>query len=134
MFWEYLDEIFSAHSFFIISVALVIIWLSLRYAWPSSDGKPPGPWSLPVIGNIFLFGKAPHKNVTRLAQHYGRIFSMKLGSREVIILNDIDTVKEALTSRLVLPCTVLSLQVEVRERSRLPFLGPNTPRTNERRS
>lgn len=99
MFWEYLDEIFSAHSFFIISVALVIIWLSLRYAWPSSDGKPPGPWSLPVIGNIFLFGKAPHKNVTRLAQHYGRIFSMKLGSREVIILNDIDTVKEALLQR-----------------------------------
>lgn len=96
MHWEYLVDTFSEHSFFIISLALVVVWLSIRYARPSSERKPPGPWSLPVIGNIFLFGRAPHKNVTKLAQHYGRIFSMKLGSREVIILNDIDTVKEAL--------------------------------------
>ena len=99
MLWKYLVEAFAEHSFFIIFLALVIVWLSLRYIRPSAERKPPGPWSLPVIGNIFLFGSAPHKNVTKLAQHYGKVFSMKLGSREVIILNDINTVKEALLQK-----------------------------------
>ena len=99
MHWAYLVDALAEHSFLIISLALVIVLLSLRYARPSAERKPPGPWSLPVIGNIFLFGLAPHKNVTKLAQQYGKIFSMKLGSREVIILNDIDTVKEALLQK-----------------------------------
>ena len=99
MLWKYLVEAFAEHSFFIIFLALVIVWLSLRYVRPSAERKPPGPWSLPVVGNIFLFGSAPHKNVTKLAQHYGKVFSMKLGSREVIILNDINTVKEALLQK-----------------------------------
>lgn len=60
---------------------------------------PPGPWSLPVVGNIFLFGKSPHKNVTSLAKHYGDVFSMKLGSRDVVLLNSVDVVKEALVKR-----------------------------------
>ena len=99
MHWAYLVDALVEHSFLIISLALVIVLLSLRYARPSAERKPPGPWSLPVIGNIFLFGLAPHKNVTKLAQQYGKIFSLKLGSREVIILNDIDTVKEALLQK-----------------------------------
>lgn len=61
---------------------------------------PPGPWSLPVIGNIFLFGASPHKNVTNLSKHYGKVFSMKLGSRDVVILNSVDVVKEALVKRV----------------------------------
>ena len=99
MHWAYLVDALAEHSFLIISLALLIVLLSLRYARSSVERKPPGPWSLPVIGNIFLFGLAPHKNVTKLAQQYGKIFSMKLGSREVIIVNDIDTVKEALLQK-----------------------------------
>lgn len=96
MFWEYLVDTFAEHSVPIIALALLVVLLFLRFTRPSDGRKPPGPWSVPVIGNIFLFGSAPHKNVTKLAEQYGRVFSMKLGSREVVILNDIDTVKEAL--------------------------------------
>lgn len=60
---------------------------------------PPGPWGLPVVGNIFLFGFSPHRNVTKLAKQYGDVFSMKLGSRQVVILNTVDSVKEALVHR-----------------------------------
>ena len=99
MHWVHLVDVFAEHSLLIISFALVVVLLSLRFARPAAERKPPGPWSLPVIGNIFLFGSAPHKNVTKLSQHYGKIFSMKLGSREVIILNDIKTAKEALLQK-----------------------------------
>lgn len=96
MYWAYLADTIAEHSVWIIVLALVVVLLFLRRNRPSDGRKPPGPWSVPVIGNIFLFGSAPHKNVTKLAEQYGRVFSMKLGSREVVILNDIDTVKEAL--------------------------------------
>lgn len=97
MYWAYVLDAFAEHSILIIALALLVLLLFSRNVTPSSDTrKPPGPWSVPVIGNIFLFGSAPHKNVTKLAEQYGRVFSMKLGSREVVILNDIDTVKEAL--------------------------------------
>lgn len=99
MLWDYLVDTFAEHSFLFIFLATALVWLSMRYAMPSAERKPPGPWSLPIIGNIFLFGSAPHKNVTRLMQHYGKVFSMRLGSREVIILNDINTVKEALLQK-----------------------------------
>lgn len=96
MYWGDLADKLAEHSIVIIFLALVVVLLFLRHTRPSVKRKPPGPWSLPVIGNIFLFGSAPHKNVTRLAKQYGRVFAMKLGSREVVILNDIKTVKEAL--------------------------------------
>lgn len=96
MHWAYFADTFTEHSIVIIFLALVVVLLFLRSTRPSQKRKPPGPWSLPVIGNIFLFGSAPHKNVTNLAKQYGRVFSMKIGSREVVILNDINTVKEAL--------------------------------------
>lgn len=99
MIWQHLVEAVAEHSLYAIFLALVVVWLSLWYARRSTEKKPPGPWSLPIIGNIFLFGSAPHKNVTKLAQHYGNVFSMKLGSREVIILNDINTVKDALLQK-----------------------------------
>ena len=99
MLWEYLLEVLAEHSFLVIFLALALVWLSVMYLQPAEERKPPGPWSLPIIGNIFLFGSAPHKNVTRLMRHYGKVFSMRLGSREVIILNDIDTVKEALLQK-----------------------------------
>lgn len=82
---------------FVTAVCVGIFFLSSLRG--SRKILPPGPWSLPVIGNIFLFGASPHKNVTNLSKHYGKVFSMKLGSRDVVILNSVDVVKEALVKR-----------------------------------
>ena len=71
----------------------MILWTKKN---SSSSKSPPGPWSLPVVGNMFLFGSSPHKNVLKLARHYGDVLSMKLGSKDVVILNSVDSVKEAL--------------------------------------
>ncbi|KXJ29428.1 cytochrome P450 1A1 [Exaiptasia diaphana] len=90
------DNIFLLYIVTFVTAACVAMYFLTRRR---EQLLPPGPWSLPVVGNIFLFGSSPHKNVTKLAKHYGDVFSMKLGSRDVVLLNSVDVVKEALVKR-----------------------------------
>lgn len=58
---------------------------------------PPGPTPLPFIGNLFnLDAKQPHIHLTKLSDHYGNIFSLRLGSLNTVVVNKYRMVKEAL--------------------------------------
>ena len=96
--WSCLDAIFASSLLTALSFSTAAVLVSiLTILWIKASSKsPPGPWSLPVVGNIFLFGSLPHENVLKLAKHYGDVLSMKLGAKDVVILNSVDTVKEAL--------------------------------------
>ena len=57
---------------------------------------PPGPPSIPFIGNALSIDcNAPHLSMLELAKKYGDIFSIKLGSQRVVILNSCEVIKEA---------------------------------------
>ncbi|XP_033639200.1 steroid 17-alpha-hydroxylase/17,20 lyase-like [Asterias rubens] len=57
---------------------------------------PPGPSSIPFIGNALSIDcNAPHLSMLELAKKYGNIFSIKLGSQRVVILNSCEVIKEA---------------------------------------
>ncbi|XP_067277957.1 cytochrome P450 1B1 [Pseudorasbora parva] len=58
----------------------------------------PGPFPWPVIGNAAQLGTCPHVYFTRMAQKYGNVFQIKLGSRNVVVLNG-DAIKEALIKK-----------------------------------
>ena len=63
------------------------------------EGKlnyPPGPWALPVLGNLPQLGSAPHVTFTELGKVYGDVFSVRLGSREAVVLNSGEAVRQAL--------------------------------------
>ncbi|XP_071802980.1 steroid 17-alpha-hydroxylase/17,20 lyase-like [Asterias amurensis] len=66
---------------------------------------PPGPRSLPLLGNILQINpKWLHLSLSQLAEKYGHVFSVKFGKDRVVILNRAETVKsaysgEAITSR-----------------------------------
>ncbi|XP_001636598.3 cytochrome P450 1A1 [Nematostella vectensis] len=98
---QYLVDYAAENLSAVIATALVAVICAAAWLMRSKAGSSslPGPWSLPVVGNIFLFGSSPHRNVTNLAKHYGEVFSMKLGSMEAVILNSVDVVKEALVKR-----------------------------------
>ncbi|KDP25503.1 hypothetical protein JCGZ_20659 [Jatropha curcas] len=51
----------------------------------SSPPLPPGPFSWPIIGNIFQMGNKPHITLTQFAKSYGPLFSIRLGTQLVII-------------------------------------------------
>ncbi|KAJ7609443.1 cytochrome P450 [Roridomyces roridus] len=61
---------------------------------------PPGPPTLPIIGNLHLFPtKSPHFKFTEWARIYGGIYSLKIGPGTVIVLTDPNAVKELLEKK-----------------------------------
>ncbi|XP_054456053.1 cytochrome P450 1B1 [Anoplopoma fimbria] len=68
------------------------LWRWLRYR---SVPGPPGPIAWPVVGNAAQLGNSPHLYFTRMAEKYGNVFQIKLGSRTVVVLNG-DSIKQAL--------------------------------------
>ncbi|XP_007036492.2 PREDICTED: cytochrome P450 CYP736A12 [Theobroma cacao] len=48
---------------------------------------PPGPWALPIIGNLHMLGKLPHRTLHHLAQKYGSIMSIRLGYVPTIVVS-----------------------------------------------
>ena len=60
---------------------------------------PPGPWGLPIVGNLTQLGSSPHIALTEMSKIYGDVFSVRFGTREVVVLNSEEVVKEALLQR-----------------------------------
>ena len=70
--------------------------LQLQSSKQSKENSPPGPPGYPVIGNLPLMGKYPHQTFTDLAQRYGNVFQIKIFSQTVVVLNGLETIREAL--------------------------------------
>ncbi|XP_033885264.1 cytochrome P450 2J2-like isoform X1 [Acipenser ruthenus] len=61
---------------------------------------PPGPWPLPFVGNFFnIDSKQPHIYMTKLAEDYGEVYSLRLGWSKTVVVNGYKMVKEALVNQ-----------------------------------
>ncbi|KVI04939.1 hypothetical protein Ccrd_016737 [Cynara cardunculus var. scolymus] len=54
---------------------------------------PPGPFPLPIIGNLHLLGNLPHRALHKLSRKYGSIMSIRLGSINAVIVSSPDAAK-----------------------------------------
>ncbi|KAJ8250396.1 hypothetical protein COCON_G00223180 [Conger conger] len=89
----------SPRGLLLASVSLLVavhLWLWIQ-RWRNADG-PPGPFPWPVIGNAVQMGSAPHFYFSRMAEKYGEVLQIKLGSRTVVVLNG-DAIKTALVKK-----------------------------------
>ena len=87
-----------------ISTALFVAvfgYILVKYAQQLLQLKnyPPGPWPLPVIGNLHLLGKKPHKALSDLAQKYGPVMGFSFGSERVVMVQGIKEAKELLVTK-----------------------------------
>ncbi|XP_068135135.1 cytochrome P450 2K6-like [Hyperolius riggenbachi] len=60
---------------------------------------PPGPPRWPIIGNMHMLDvKRPYLTLHKLADAYGPIYSLQLGTQEMVVLCGYETVKKALVN------------------------------------
>ncbi|KAJ8037660.1 Cytochrome P450 1A1 [Holothuria leucospilota] len=65
----------------------------------SSSGKAkavPGPRGLPILGNIPQLDNELHKTCASLVDRYGDVFRIRIGSRDVVVLNGTEAIRQAL--------------------------------------
>ncbi|XP_030926572.1 cytochrome P450 81Q32-like isoform X1 [Quercus lobata] len=58
---------------------------------------PPSPPSLPILGHLHLLKKPLHRTFHRLSQKYGHVFSLRFGSKLVVIISSPSAVEECFT-------------------------------------
>ncbi|RCV40788.1 hypothetical protein SETIT_9G083600v2 [Setaria italica] len=58
---------------------------------------PPSPPAIPVLGHLHLLGKPIHAALARLAERYGPVFSLRLGSRETVVVSSAAHARECFT-------------------------------------
>ena len=79
--------------FFLMAVYVVLT------LWENRD-LPPGPFPLPVIGNLLSVGlKQPYRDLANMTKKYGKLFRIQMGSRKVIVINSYDIAREALVKQ-----------------------------------
>ncbi|XP_047127905.1 steroid 17-alpha-hydroxylase/17,20 lyase isoform X2 [Hydra vulgaris] len=60
---------------------------------------PPGPFPLPIIGNLHLIGKKPHEKFVEYSKKYGEVFSLSFGMHRVVIVSGKDSIREVLVQK-----------------------------------
>ncbi|KAK8943203.1 Premnaspirodiene oxygenase [Platanthera zijinensis] len=82
----------------LLSTLLIALLLKRFYIHKDSSAPnnlPPGPWKLPIIGNIHqLIGEHPHRRLRSLANTYGPLLHLKLGEINLIVITSAELVRE----------------------------------------
>ncbi|XP_024010761.1 cytochrome P450 76C2-like [Eutrema salsugineum] len=84
---------------FILSFILIFFTtLRSRRSSRGASTLPPGPPRLPIIGNIHLVGKNPHRSFADLSKTYGPVMSLKLGFLNAVVIASPDAAREVLST------------------------------------
>uniref|UniRef100_A0A803SP26 Cytochrome P450 family 2 subfamily J member 2 n=1 Tax=Anolis carolinensis TaxID=28377 RepID=A0A803SP26_ANOCA len=68
----------------------------LKQLWTSRN-YPPGPFQLPLIGGILRIGTGlSHNILIKLAEEYGKIYTLWLGHQPIVVVSGFEAVKEVL--------------------------------------
>ena len=65
----------------------------------SNKIPPPGPPTLPFVSVLPFFRKHLPVELHKLAKKYGNIFQLRVGSRTLVVLNGLETIREALVKQ-----------------------------------
>ena len=82
---------------FLIFMFMAVKIVHLKKAKNSNTRMPPGPWRLPLIGNMHhLVGAATHRRLRDLANKYGPLMHLQLGEVPIIVVSSAEIAEEVL--------------------------------------
>nr|AMZ03402.1 cytochrome P450 CYP76AH15 [Plectranthus barbatus]UPO25013.1 cytochrome P450 CYP76AH15 [synthetic construct] len=81
-----------------MTLLLPLFFIALTYflSWRRRRNLPPGPFPLPIIGNLLQIGSKPHQSFAQLSKKYGPLMSVQLGSVYTVIASSPEMAKEIL--------------------------------------
>ncbi|MED6196645.1 hypothetical protein PIB30_049391 [Stylosanthes scabra] len=82
---------------FIFFLFFIIAAFRIRKKTDPIPNIPPGPWKLPIIGNIpNLVTSTPHRKLRDLANKYGPLMHLQLGEVSTIVVSSAEYAKEVM--------------------------------------
>ncbi|KAL6616734.1 hypothetical protein ACP70R_039004 [Stipagrostis hirtigluma subsp. patula] len=92
---------FTSSVYYTLLCLLVItLFLKLKSSFSRHAAGlrlPPGPWPLPVIGNMHcLLGALPHHAMRRLARQYGPVMLLRLGHVPTVVVSSPEAAREVM--------------------------------------
>jgi flavonoid 3',5'-hydroxylase len=85
---SHLDQFFLLKELTISILIFLITHLSLRSLLRNRHRNlslPPGPTGFPVVGALPLMGHMPHVTLSKLAEKYGPIMHLKMGTNDIVV-------------------------------------------------
>lgn len=89
----------STTELLLVSVVFCVVFLILKsytQRVPRGTKKLPGPFPLPFIGNLLSLSKNPHLSLTKMSETYGDVFQIQIGTKPVLVLSGLETIRQAL--------------------------------------
>lgn len=78
-----------------LTLTFVFFWILHKRKW-NSCMLPPGPYPLPIIGNLHQLKLPAHRTLGDLAQKYGPIMFLRLGSVPTVVVSSSEMAKQFL--------------------------------------
>jgi cytochrome P450 len=85
----------TAAAIGVLTVAFLFFWILHKRRW-NSCRSPPGPYPWPIIGNLHQLRLPAHRSLGDLAQKYGPIMFLRLGSVPTVVVSSSETAKQFL--------------------------------------
>ncbi|XP_070575518.1 steroid 17-alpha-hydroxylase/17,20 lyase-like [Ptychodera flava] len=90
---------FLSSPTYVLLVIVLMLVIAALWSMHIPAGFPPGPRGLPFIGSLGALATDPVYNITDFTKKYGDIYSLKIGRERIIVLNNIELVREALVKK-----------------------------------
>ncbi|XP_078387818.1 cytochrome P450 2J2-like [Cetorhinus maximus] len=88
---------FTPQTFLVFSAVFLAVWLAMKARRPR--GFPPGPPRWSFLRSIVARNQAPQFSLTQLSKKYGNIFTCFYFGPNMIIINGLQVIQEALVQR-----------------------------------